>query len=207
MAARAVLMKTAPGFMSPISSRPARPFVAGRDRTWTDTKSARAMRSGRGSGVTPCRRARSAVSRGLQAQTSIPKAWATSATRDPMAPSPTIPRVLPLSSLPTCWDQPPSRISRSIASSLRQRAIISPKVSSTTAGTEVPGVLVTTTRRVVAVLRSMLATPVPVIEMSRRLGSLRSRSAVNGVRSRMGITTSAGRRRSISSLSSRGGSV
>lgn len=94
-----------------------------------------------------------------------------------------------------------------MAGSRRQRAIISPKVSSTTAGTEVAGVLVTTIRRAVAALRSMLATPVPVIEISRSCGSISSRSAVNGVRSRIGITTLAGRRRSISSLSSRDGSV
>ena len=88
--------------------------------------------------------------------------------------------------------QPPSRIRRSSAGTCRTRDKIRAQVSSGVAP-PLPPVPHTVTPAAVAAGTSIDAFRIPVVTSSRRFGSSRRRSAVNGVRSRIATITSNGR--------------
>ena len=109
----------------------------------------------------------------------MPKARARRATSSPMRPSPTMPSVLPRSSLP-CSDflsHLPSCIPALARGMERHMAIIRPSVSSATATALAPGVFITTMPRRVASSASMLSTPTPARPIMRSFGAAASNFA------------------------------
>ena len=104
----------------------------------------------------------------------IPNARARCATSWPMRPSPTMPSVLPRSSLPTKrrFSQRPSFIARSAAGTERASASISAQACSATLMLLAPGALTTRMPRALAAATSTLSTPVPAraIDLQLRCG-------------------------------------
>ncbi len=106
---------------------------------------------------------------GSWATTFMPKARARLATSIPMRPSPTMPSVLPRSSVPCSvfFSHLPARVVVSARERCRASESISPKVCSATATALPPGVFITTMPRRVAASRSMLSTPTPARPITR----------------------------------------
>src|SRR5438874_1596721 len=96
-----------------------------------------------------------------------------------MRPSPTSPSVLPRTSAPDDdFSQRPSRIAASNFGSWRTSASSSANVCSATLTELPPGVLITSTPRLVASSRSMLSTPTPARPTARNFFAQSSNSAV-----------------------------
>ena len=116
---------------------------------------------------------------GSYAITFIPNTRARVATSPPIRPSPTIPRVLPLSSEPSKADRShlPACIELSARGMCRSREITAPKNNSTTAIVLPAGALMTATPRDVAVSRAMLSTPTPARPTTFSFRPLSNRSA------------------------------
>ncbi len=97
----------------------------------------------------------------------------------PMRPSPTMPSVLPRSSVP-CSDffsHLPARVVESARQRCRASASISAMVCSATATAFAPGVFITAMPALVAASRSILSTPTPARPITRNFCALRSTCA------------------------------
>ena len=102
---RAVLMIRMPGLALASRSRPKRPIVSGVLGVWMETKSASPTNSSMVTSRTPMALARSGETKGSKPISSMPKAWARWATREPARPSPTTPSTLPCSSTPSHFER------------------------------------------------------------------------------------------------------
>src|SRR5882724_11528363 len=127
----------------------------------------------------------------------MPKGLASTATRLPMAPSPTRPKVLPSSWVRSPRGHCPARTSRSMAGRRRVTASMRAMVCSARAWALTPGVLVTVTPRALHAARSTLSVPAPQMEIRRSLGQAASTRSVKRAWARMLTTTSASPMRSI----------
>ena len=104
------------------------------------------------------------------------------ATSPPILPSPISPSVLPRTSVPLDdFSQRPSRSAASTLGTCRASASISAKVCSATLTAFPPGVLITSTPRLVASGKSILSTPTPARPTARSFGALSRSSAVTRV--------------------------
>ncbi len=107
--------------------------------------------------------ARASLEKGSYASTRMPKAKARRATSPPMRPSPRIPKVFPITSVP--WNclrsHLPAAIEACAWGTLRARLMSIVKASSAVETVLPPGVFMTTTPRCVAASTSTLSTPTP----------------------------------------------
>ena len=187
---RDVLTSTALGFIAASSRAPISPRVRSLRRRWMVTTSERASSSSLVTGSTPAARAASGSRFWLQARTPISNAWrdlARCARRAGRARS-----------RRACGPPAPAR---SCAAS-RRRGRHGPRRRcgawsrgssprpARPSGSPRPPVPHTVTPRSRAASMSIAALAMPVVTSSRRSGSLASRLAVNGVRSRIATTTS-----------------
>ena len=104
----------------------------------------------------------------------MPNDCARLATSMPILPRPTMPSVLPRSSVP-CSDffsHLPACVVESARGRCRASASISASVCSATAMALPPGVFITAMPRLVAASRSMLSTPTPARPITRSFGAL-----------------------------------
>ena len=116
----------------------------------------------------PSSRTTLALTKGSWATISMLKARARRATSRPTRPNPTMPSVLPRSSVP-CSDffsHLPPRVVTSARTMCRARASIKANVCSATATALAPGVFITAIPSRVAASRSMLSTPTPARPMT-----------------------------------------
>src|SRR5215472_4230229 len=119
----------------------------------------------------PCYLATTGETKGSCPTTVMPKARARRATSIPIRPSPTIPNVLPRSSVP-CSDffsHLPACIHSFARHTCRAIASIMASVCSATATAFAPGVFITAIPLRVAASRSMLSTPTPARPITRNL--------------------------------------
>ena len=93
-----MLTRTDPARIAPRNSVPTRPTVSGFDGAAMTTTSARGSASGRPSGVTISATGSSPDGRRRTPTTAAPNAAARTATAVPIAPSPTISHVVPITS-------------------------------------------------------------------------------------------------------------
>ena len=109
----------------------------------------------------------------------IPNARARCATSCPMRPSPTMPSVLPRSSLPRKrrFSQRPSFIARSAAGTERASASINAQACSATLMLFAPGALTTRMPRALAAATSTLSTPAPARAITFSCGAAASSAA------------------------------
>ena len=173
MSPRDVFTKIAPFLIAPKNFASTSPRVSGVDARWTLTTSLVAASSaGVAQNSMPSSSARSGVSLRDHAATCICSAWPRTETASPMAPSPTIPSVRPVSPRATPYSffrQRPSARSRLAAGILLSAAIISPTASSATAAVLRPGQFATDTPFSLAASISMVFTPAPARMISASL--------------------------------------
>ncbi len=175
-APREMFTRYAERFMARNSAAPIRPRVRSLSGTATQTKSDSASNVPRSTSSAP-RAARSSRRLSMTRSTAVSTRWekppAIRAIREPMAPKPTIPSVLPVSSTPSSAGlfQTFARTWRSASAILRVTASRSPTVSSATAVADWPGTLNTTTPARRAASRSMLSVPEPARATTFRFGA------------------------------------
>ena len=140
-----------------------RPRVVRVMGTWTVMTSARSTRSSKVTSSTPTLAACSGVTNGSEPMTVISMARARMAIAWPILPSPTMPSVLPRSSMPVNWARfhSPRRIEASAAAVLRASPYIRAIVCSAAAIVLPVGALTTVMPARVAASRSTLSTPTP----------------------------------------------
>ena len=138
--------------------------------TWTVIASERATSSSNATSSTPRFAAWSWVTNGSEPSTVICIARARTAMACPILPRPTMPRVLPRTSIPVNWLRfhSPRRIDASAAAVLRASPNSRASVSSAAAIVLPVGALTTTTPARVAASRSTLSTPTPARPMTTR---------------------------------------
>ncbi|MNV69631.1 hypothetical protein D3C71_1625480 [compost metagenome] len=157
----------------------------------SDNQSARRSSSALDTACTPAAAARSGVSRGLQAMTSMPMAWAISAMRWPSLPRPTRPSVRPASDCVSSGCQRPSSKAWRLCGRRLASASISAQASSAVAPSLalLPGAPQTVMPRRAQAAMSMEALRMPVVTSSFRSGRASSRAGGKGVRSRIATIT------------------
>jgi hypothetical protein len=182
MPPRAVLIRSAVGFIRESCGRRIMERVAGVSGTWSETTSLSARRRSSEACSMRCAAQYAPRSRRSCARIEQPTAARTRAVALPTWPRPIRPTRLPS----TCT--PPSRTHRPcfrwwVPSAIRRAsAIMSPSVSSATAGALTPGDDSTAIPRRAQPARSTLSRPTPNFEITRSAGQASSRAA--SIRSR-----------------------